>query len=97
VRVTLRLPGDDALLVEVESEGSPLRFGLDWVGRPASASPDGPAPHARLRPDGAVGSPRGDRWYTGEACPGELRAEGGIPQGDYAPVPWVLSSGGWGA
>jgi alpha-glucosidase (family GH31 glycosyl hydrolase) len=38
-----------------------------------------------------------DRRYTGPDCPPELLAEGGIPQGDYAPVPWLLSSAGWAA
>jgi alpha-glucosidase (family GH31 glycosyl hydrolase) len=36
-----------------------------------------------------------DRRYTGPDCPPEMLAEGGIPQGDYAPVPWLLSSAGY--
>jgi alpha-glucosidase (family GH31 glycosyl hydrolase) len=38
-----------------------------------------------------------DRRYTGPDCPPEFLAEGGIPQGDYAPVPWLLSCAGWAA
>jgi alpha-glucosidase (family GH31 glycosyl hydrolase) len=38
-----------------------------------------------------------DRRYTGPDCPPEFLAGGGIPQGDYAPVPWLLSSAGWAA
>jgi alpha-glucosidase (family GH31 glycosyl hydrolase) len=38
-----------------------------------------------------------DRRYTGPDCPPELLEAGGIPQGDYAPVPWLLSSRGWAA
>jgi alpha-glucosidase (family GH31 glycosyl hydrolase) len=38
-----------------------------------------------------------DRRYTGPDCPPELLEQGGIPQGDYAPVPWLLSSAGWAA
>jgi alpha-glucosidase (family GH31 glycosyl hydrolase) len=38
-----------------------------------------------------------DRRYTGPDCPPEFLAQGGIPQGDYAPVPWLLSSAGWAA
>ena len=38
-----------------------------------------------------------DRRYTGPDCPPEMLAEGGIPQGDYVPVPWLLSSAGWAA
>ena len=36
-----------------------------------------------------------DRRYTGPDCPPELLAAGGIPQGDCAPVPWLLSSRGY--
>ena len=38
-----------------------------------------------------------DRRYTGPDCPPEFLENGGIPQGDYAPVPWLLSSAGWSA
>ncbi|MDA0165105.1 hypothetical protein OM076_32850 [Solirubrobacter ginsenosidimutans] len=38
-----------------------------------------------------------DRAYTGPDCPPDMLELGGIPQGDYAPVPWLLSSRGWGA
>src|SRR3981189_1324561 len=36
-----------------------------------------------------------DRRYTGPDCPPELLSEGGIAQGDCAPVPWLLSSRGY--
>jgi alpha-glucosidase (family GH31 glycosyl hydrolase) len=36
-----------------------------------------------------------DRRYTGPDCPPELLESGGIPQGDYAPVPWLVSSAGY--
>jgi alpha-glucosidase (family GH31 glycosyl hydrolase) len=38
-----------------------------------------------------------DRAYTGPDCPPDMLELGGIPQGDYAPVPWVLGSRGWAA
>ena len=38
-----------------------------------------------------------DRRYTGPDCPPDMLDLGGIPQGDYAPVPWLLSSRGWAA
>ena len=38
-----------------------------------------------------------DRRYTGPDCPPDMLAQGGIPQGDCAPVPWMLSSRGYGA
>jgi alpha-glucosidase (family GH31 glycosyl hydrolase) len=37
-----------------------------------------------------------DRRYTGPDCPPELLESGGIPQGDYVPVPWLVSSAGYG-
>ena len=36
-----------------------------------------------------------DRRYTGPDCPPELLEEGGIPQGDCAPVPWLVSDAGY--
>ncbi len=36
-----------------------------------------------------------DRRYTGPDCPPEMLETGGIPQGDCAPAPWLLSSAGW--
>lgn len=38
-----------------------------------------------------------DRAYTGPDCPPDMLDIGGIPQGDYAPVPFVISSRGWAA
>jgi alpha-glucosidase (family GH31 glycosyl hydrolase) len=36
-----------------------------------------------------------DRRYTGPDCPPDMLDVGGIPQGDYAPVPWLLSNRGY--
>jgi alpha-glucosidase (family GH31 glycosyl hydrolase) len=36
-----------------------------------------------------------DRRYTGPDCPAEMLELGGIPQGDCAPAPWLLSSRGY--
>ncbi len=38
-----------------------------------------------------------DRRYTGPDCPADMLDQGGIPQGDYAPVPWTVCSRGWAA
>ena len=38
-----------------------------------------------------------DRRYTGPDCPPDMLEAGGVPMGDYVPVPWLLSSTGWGA
>jgi alpha-glucosidase (family GH31 glycosyl hydrolase) len=38
-----------------------------------------------------------DRRYLGPGCAPEMAARGGIPQGDYAPIPFLQSSAGWAA
>ena len=98
VTITLRLPHEDALLVELEAESTPLRLGLDWVGRPGVRFTGLGPRHAHAFDQAGRSVQLGaDRRYAGEATPAELRAQGGIPLGDYAPVPWVLASAGWGA
>ena len=51
------------------------------------------APRARASttPGGAI-QLGADRAYTGPDCPPDLLDLGGIPQGDYAPAPWLQSS-----
>ena len=36
-----------------------------------------------------------DRVYSGPDCPPDLLELGGVPQGDYAPSPWLQSSRGY--
>ena len=36
-----------------------------------------------------------DRRYTGPDCPPDMLEVGGIPQGDYVPVPWLVSDQGY--
>ncbi len=38
-----------------------------------------------------------DRRYLGPGCAPEMAARGGIPQGDYAPIPFLQSGAGWAA
>ena len=52
-----------------------------------------PRPETSTRP-GARSALGADRRYTGPDCPPEMLEEGGIPQGDYVPVPWLLSAAG---
>ncbi len=75
------------------------RCGSVWAG---SAPRDerlcglGPAPPAAPR-SGRPGHPARRRPpLPGPDCPEEMIEEGGIPQGDCAPVPWLLSSRGYG-
>ena len=94
----MRLSHADALLSSSRPERTPLRLGVDWVGRPGVRFTGLGPRHAHAFDQSGRSLQLGaDRRYAGEAAPAELRAEGGIPMGDYAPVPWVLSSGGWGA
>ena len=64
--------------------------------RPASASPASGARHGeQLDQTGRRVRLGADRRYTGPDCPPDMLDVGGIPQGDYAPVPWLLASRGY--
>ncbi|MEA2142987.1 MAG: alpha-D-xyloside xylohydrolase [Solirubrobacteraceae bacterium] len=95
-RLRLTLPLDDNVLLELEVEGSPLRHAGGWDARSEEHLAGLGARHA-LRVDHAgrkiqLGA---DRSYTGPDCPADMLAIGGIPQGDYAPAPWLQSSRGY--
>jgi alpha-glucosidase (family GH31 glycosyl hydrolase) len=97
--VEISSPAPDRLLVEIDPRTSDwLRLGASWPLLEEERVMGLGARHGldfdqrdRLVQLGA------DRRYTGPDCPPELLADGGIPQGDYAPVPWLLSSAGWAA
>jgi len=96
-RLRITLPSDETVLLELEFDGEPLRIAADWDGRAEERFAGLGARHA-LRVDHAgreiqLGA---DRRYTGPDCPEEMLAAGGIPQGDYAPAPWLASSRGYG-
>jgi alpha-glucosidase (family GH31 glycosyl hydrolase) len=99
VAARISLPAADRALLELEvAEGEPLRLGARWLlaegehltGLGARHGLDFDQRGRRV----ALGA---DRRYTGPDCPLEFLEDGGIPQGDYAPVPWLLSSAGWAA
>ncbi|MEA2396286.1 MAG: alpha-D-xyloside xylohydrolase [Solirubrobacteraceae bacterium] len=95
-RMTLGLAGPEHLVVELEAEGDPLRLGLEWDARATERFAGLGARHA-LRVDHAGRTIQlgADRRYTGPDCPPDLLEMGGIPQGDYAPAPWLQSSRGY--
>ncbi len=95
-RLRLTLPVDDGVLLQLEVEGAPLRQAAGWDARSEEHLAGLGARHA-LRVDHAgrriqLGA---DRAYTGPDCPADMLAIGGIPQGDYAPAPWLQSSRGY--
>jgi hypothetical protein len=95
-RMRITLPADETLLVELEVDGAPLRLAASWDGQAGEHFAGLGARHA-LRVDHAgreiqLGA---DRAYTGPDCPPDLLAAGGVPQGDYAPAPWLQSSHGY--
>jgi alpha-glucosidase (family GH31 glycosyl hydrolase) len=95
VRIEIVAPDRVALIVE--ADGQPLRLGLDWERRAEEHLVGlGLRHHARFDQAGRDIQLGADRRYTGPDCPAETLAEGGIPQGDCAPVPWMLSSRGYG-
>jgi alpha-D-xyloside xylohydrolase len=95
-RLRVELAGPGHAIVELAADGDPLRLGLQWDGRPGERFAGLGARHA-LRVDhaGRAVALGADRRYTGPDCPPDLLELGGIPQGDYAPSPWLQSSRGY--
>ena len=94
LRITL--PVDETVVLELEIDGAPLRQAAYWDARAEEHFAGLGARHT-LRVDHAgrrvqLGA---DRAYTGPDCPADMLAIGGIPQGDYAPAPWLQSSRGY--
>ena len=80
----------------MEVDGDPLRLGLDWDRRSEERFVGLGARHCtQLDQAGRTVQLGADRRYTGPDCPPEMLAEGGIPQGDCAPAPWMISSRGY--
>ena len=91
-------PGPHHLLIELEPSGSELRLGASWALAPGERLTGLGARHGEsFDQRGRCVGLGSDRRYTGPDCPPEMLDQGGIPQGDYAPVPWLLSSAGWAA
>jgi alpha-glucosidase (family GH31 glycosyl hydrolase) len=88
---------DERVSLRLDADREPLRLGLGWE-RIADERLCGLGLRHQPRLDQAgrdiqLGA---DRRYRGPDCPDEMIEEGGIPQGDCAPVPWLLSSRGYG-
>ncbi len=96
--LTITVAAEDEIALTLEAEGAPLRLALDWDRRSAERYVGLGARHCtQLDQAGRVIQLGADRRYTGPDCPPEMLAEGGIPQGDCAPAPWLISSRGYAA
>jgi alpha-glucosidase (family GH31 glycosyl hydrolase) len=92
-RLEVVISDDDRVTFELSAEHDPLRLAIDWRRRSDEHWVGLGARHGtQLDQAGRVVQLGADRRYTGPDCPAELLAGGGIPQGDCAPVPWVISS-----
>ena len=88
-RVTLRLD---------PPEPAPLRLACVWPSHPEERFTGLGARHGvAVDQRGRAVQLGADRRYTGPDCPPDMLDVGGIPQGDYAPAPFVHSSRGWSA
>jgi alpha-D-xyloside xylohydrolase len=96
-RLRLALAGEQRLSLELAADGRPLRLALEWDRRSEEWFVGLGARHCtQLDQRGRAVQLGADRRYTGPDCPPEMLAEGGIPQGDCAPLPWLCSSRGYG-
>ncbi len=94
--VRVAVPAAERVLVELRADPAPFRLEATWSAATGEHVTGAGARHCqpfdqrgrRIR----LGA---DRRYTGPDCPEDMLDQGGVPQGDYVPVPWLLSSAGW--
>jgi alpha-glucosidase (family GH31 glycosyl hydrolase) len=87
---------DERLTIDLRIEPAPFRLGADWEARPGERFTGLGARHGeRVDQTGRRVRLGCDRRYTGPDCPPDMLDVGGIPQGDYAPMPWLLASRGY--
>ena len=96
-QLRIELPEDERVVFELRADGRPLRLAAEWDTRAEERFVGLGARHCfHLDQAGRSVQLGADRRYTGPDCPADLLREGGIPQADCAPVPWMLSSRGYG-
>jgi alpha-glucosidase (family GH31 glycosyl hydrolase) len=97
-RIAVTLPDDERVNVAAEVAPVPFRIGAGWrQGADERLTGLGARHGETFDQRGRLVRLGADRRYTGPDCPPDMLAEGGIPQGDYVPAPWLLSSDGWAA
>ena len=80
----------ERVVIELTPERAPLRLGARWSAvRGEHVSGLGARHGTAFDQMGRRVHLGADRRYTGPDCPEEMLEQGGIPQGDYAPVPWL--------
>jgi alpha-glucosidase (family GH31 glycosyl hydrolase) len=95
--IRIEMVDADRVRLTVHADADPLRLAFDWERRAAEHFVGlGLRHHARFDQAGRDIQLGADRRYTGPDCPEEMLEDGGVPQGDCAPVPWMLSSRGYG-
>jgi alpha-glucosidase (family GH31 glycosyl hydrolase) len=83
-------------LIEFRPRPGPFRAGAEWEVRGGERFTGlGARHHEGFDQTGRRLRLGADRRYTGPDCPPDMLDVGGIPQGDYAPVPWLLASRGY--
>jgi alpha-glucosidase (family GH31 glycosyl hydrolase) len=96
-RFGVSIPARERVVMRFEADGSPLRLAVEWDRRSEERLVGLGVRHSTQFDQAGRSIQLGaDRRYTGPDCPSEMLARGGIPQGDCAPVPWLLSSRGYG-
>jgi hypothetical protein len=94
----LCLPADERLQIAFRPRGEPLRLGFGWLAAAGTHLTGLGARHGlAFDQAGRTVELGADRRYTGPDCPPDMLDQGGVPQGDYAPAPWLQSSAGWAA
>ena len=87
---------DERVTIELQAPPGCFRLGAEWEVRPGERFTGLGARHSeQLDLTGRRVRLGADRRYTGPDCPPDMLDVGGIPQGDYAPVPWLLASRGY--
>lgn len=98
-RLRLCLAGPRELALELTADPGPgglLRLAAEWDLRSEERFAGLGAHHAHtVDHRGREVQLGADRRYTGPDCPPDMLELGGIPQGDYAPAPWLQSSRGY--
>jgi alpha-glucosidase (family GH31 glycosyl hydrolase) len=92
----VEVPAPNHVVVRLEARPAPFRLEAVWPAVAGEHVTGAGARHCEVFDQAGRQIRLGaDRRYTGPDCPPDMLEQGGIPQGDYVPVPWLVSSAGW--